>query len=68
MAIRFDPGEEVAFDVTNYGSGRGHVAGYYTLPDGTNLVAVYPKSPKISKNDGYICLIVPEKDLISTPF
>ena len=63
-----DPGEEVIFDVPNYGSGRGHVAAFYTHSDGTILYAVLPNNPRISKSYGYVSIIVPEKDLVSAPF
>lgn len=68
LTNRFDPGEEVSFDVPNYGSGRGHVAGYYTLSDGSSLVVVFPKNPRVTKDYGYVCIVVPEKELKSTPF
>jgi hypothetical protein len=64
----FAPGEEVFFDIPDYGQGRGHVAGAATHPDGTNLYAVYPKNPRITTKYPYVCVIVAEKDLISCPF
>ena len=63
-----EPGEEVLFDVADYGSGRGNVAAYYTHPDGTRLYAVLPNNPKISKKYGYVSIICAEKDLVSAPF
>lgn len=64
----FDPGEEVSFDISDYGAGRGNVAAFYIHSDGTRLYAVYPKTPKITKKYGYVCFIIEEKYLISTPF
>ena len=64
----FDPGEEVYFDVANYGRGRGNVAGFYRHTDGTKLYAVYPKTERSGTSYQYLCLIVPEADLISAPF
>lgn len=64
----FEPGEEVSFDIPDYGAGRGNVAAYYTHTDGTKLYAVYPKTPKITKRYAYVCVIIEEKHLISTPF
>ena len=61
-----DPGEEVQFDIADYGSGRGHIAGFYTHSDGTRLYVVLPNNPKISKR--YVSIIVSEKDLVSAPF
>ena len=64
----FDPGEEVYFDIENYGTGRGHVTGFYTHVDGTKLYAVYPKTQRPGSSYNYVCLIVPEKGLVSAPF
>jgi len=67
-AAKFDPGEEITFDVLDYGSGRGHVAGFYTHKDGTRLYAVYPKNPRNRPDYQYVCIICREDQLISTPF
>ncbi len=64
----FDPGEEVYFDIPDYGQGRGHVAAFYRHSDGTNLYAVYPKNPRITDRYKYVCVIVEEDKLISCPF
>jgi hypothetical protein len=64
----FDPGEEVYFDIPNFGTGRGHVTAFYRHKDGTALYSVYPKTPRISDAHPYLCLIAEEKQLISAPF
>ena len=64
----FDAGEEVFFDIPDYGKGRGNVVAFFTHKDGTNLYAVYPKNERISKRYPYVCIIVPESDLVSAPF
>ena len=68
MNPKFDPGEEVTFDVPDYGSGRGHISAFYVHPSGDHLYAVYPKNPRVTKKYGYVCIIVKEENLISTPF
>lgn len=64
----FDPGEEVTFDIPDYGSGRGHIAAYYLHSDGTKLYAVAPNNPRLKENYSYVCVIATAKQLISTPF
>lgn len=64
----FEPGEEVFFDIPNYGAGKGNIAAFYIHTDGTKLYAIYPKTQHNSSNYKYVCLIVPETELVSTPF
>lgn len=68
MNPKFDPGEEVTFDVPNYGSGRGHIAGFYVHTDGTRLYVVFPKNQRNRPDYKYVSIIVEENKLISTPF
>ena len=65
---KFDPGEEVYFDLANYGTGKGLVAAFYVHSDGSRLYAVLPNTPRISQKYGYISIIVGEDKLISAPF
>ena len=64
----FDPGEEVYFDIPNYGTGRGNVVAFHLTKDGISLYAVYPKTPRVSESSPYVCFIAEEKQLISAPF
>lgn len=65
---KFDLGEEVSFDIPDYGRGRGHVSAFYCHKDGTKLYTVLPKNPKITKKYPYLCIMVLESELTSTPF
>ena len=64
----FLAGEQVWFDIPDYGSGMGRVAGFYTHTDGTNFYAVAPNNPRVTEKYRYICIILPEDELISAPF
>lgn len=69
MKAILDPFDEVTFDVEGFGSGRGQIAGMYVHTDGTRLYAVYPKHPRPKDHPyQYVCIIIPEDKLISTPF
>ena len=65
---KFDPGEEVYFEIEDYGAGRGNVAAFYIHNDGSRLYAVYPKNPRLSDRYNYVCIIIREEELMSTPF
>ncbi len=64
----FLAGEQVYFSIPDYGQGMGRVSGFYTHSDGTNLYAVYPNNPRITDSYNYVCIVVPEDQLISAPF
>jgi hypothetical protein len=68
METKFNPGDEVTFDIPNYGCGKGNIAGYFVHNDGTKLYAIYPKNPRINSNYNYVCVITEEKNLVPTPF
>lgn len=66
---KFEFGEAIAFNIPNYGTGRGYIVAHYMCPDNaTNLYAIYPKNPRMNDTYKYVCVITEEKNIVSAPF